>query len=81
MVGFVFNLMISLLFIIDISPIEPVYGPTRNRAASLHTIASDKPDQKVKRVERVKIKPQTNIVQDNDNISDKDIPSLSEMDS
>jgi len=60
-----------------ISPAEPVYRPTRNRAASLHTISTKVGD---KPVERVKINPQTNIVQDSDNISDKDIPSASEID-
>ncbi|XP_070036617.1 uncharacterized protein [Nicotiana tomentosiformis] len=53
------------------------YGPARNRAASLRIISTKMGD---KPVERVKINPQTNIVQDSDNISDKDIPSASEMD-
>ncbi|KAG5590676.1 hypothetical protein H5410_041190 [Solanum commersonii] len=47
-----------------ISPIEPIYGLARDHSASLHTIESDGNLM----VERV-----------NDDASDKDIPSVSEM--
>ncbi|KAG5599884.1 hypothetical protein H5410_031254 [Solanum commersonii] len=58
-----------------ISPIEPIHGPARDRAASLHTITPDSNSV----VEKVKIDPLTNIVQVNDDVSDKDIPLVSEM--
>ncbi|KAG5579602.1 hypothetical protein H5410_050229 [Solanum commersonii] len=54
-----------------ISPVEPIYGPARDPATSLHTIVSDGNSI----VEKVKIDPRTNIVQVNDDVSDKDIPS------
>ena len=58
-----------------ISHVEPLYGLARSRAASLHTIDSASTGF----VQKVKVNPRTNIVQDNDNISDRDIPTASEM--
>lgn len=57
------------------SLIEPLYGPTRNRASSIPTIDTRSIERSV---EKLKINPQSNIVKDKDNLLNEDIPSASE---
>ncbi|KAK6776227.1 hypothetical protein RDI58_027228 [Solanum bulbocastanum] len=67
-----------------ISPIDPIYGPTHIHAASLHTLPSFiSADQTDRFVNKIKINSRLSIVHANDiasDISDKDIPSQSEID-
>ncbi|KAK6781938.1 hypothetical protein RDI58_019734 [Solanum bulbocastanum] len=67
-----------------ISPIDPIYGSARNHVASLHTLPSViSSDQSDRLVNKIKINPWLYIIHANDialDISDKGIPSQSEMD-
>ncbi|KAG5590203.1 hypothetical protein H5410_040717 [Solanum commersonii] len=66
-----------------ISPIDHVYGPAQNCVASLHTIPSTiSADQSKRLVNKIKINPHLNIVEENDisfHIYGKDIPSMSKI--
>lgn len=66
-----------------ISPIEPSYGPARSKPASLHTLDTESVSRlrnTAKYVENLSVNPKDNIVRIADNISDKDLPTASEMD-
>jgi len=66
-----------------ISPIQPSYGPARSRPASLHTLDTESVNRlrnTAKYVENLSVNPKDNIVRIADNISDKDLPTASEMD-
>ncbi len=74
-----FSIPRKISHIQHISPIEPsapAYGPARNRAASLHTLNSTDLPTSSRNVEKIKINPKTNIVQDFNNEN----PTPSEMD-